>query len=626
MLSSEGHGQSRWSTFAPRLITALGVFVIPGCLLVQPLDDARDDGQSSAGESGNGGSSATGGSRTGGTGGAMSGTGGATGGASGATSGAGGKGGAAGSGGSATGGRAGAGGAGGAGGNGNTGNVPLPYVPVWTFDEGVESWEVGYSEPSALGLDATATHSTADGEPDDGSVEITVPFDGPTQTVEVGVSLPRAMDFTGETLAARVKLDSGFFGTTEAPGGVKLFVKTGNAFDYADGAWSNLIPGEWVTVVFDLDAPDYDDGIDPTDVRELGVTFKSTADADADWTTATLYLDTVGWVGAERPPCLLDPSLIDDMETPDGIGWVCETDGRDGGWYVFDDMTAGTRTPSGSPARFPLEDLDVARGDSTQAVHISGSGYTGFGGGVGTTMVTGTADDAVFWDASRYAGISFWARGSGTMWAQMSLAATRAADMDYPGLCENVLALNCNDNYVSNAFELTDAWTEYVVPFATLRQEGWGHPAPWMYDLHAIEFRWGTDGAFDFWIDDVRFLERECNDDDTVECTDDGQRCARGKLVSTDCDTECSRRGYQTATCTAAGCACDDPEDPDVTVAIDAMCQCAGPELDCTGGRALLEELATDPQSSLGSSILCYAGFTQPDECPVALTSCWDGA
>jgi hypothetical protein len=276
---------------------------------------------------------------------------------------------------------------------------------------------------------------------------------------------------------------------------------------------------------------------------------------------------------------------------------------------------------------FPLEELDVPRSDSTQAIHVYGSGYTGWGGGVGTTLRAGAADQSTPWDAAAYSGISFWARGEGPMWAQVSLAETRSADQDYPGLCQTVLALNCNDNYVSAAFELTPDWTRYEIPFAALKQEGWGHPVPWTFNVSSFEFRWGTEGSFDFWIDDLRFLERECEDDDPVDCTASGQRCLRGKLVPTDCDAECSRRGYRTATCSASGCVCDEPEDSEVALAIDAMCACAGPELDCTAeGRALLEELALDPLSPIGPGILCYAFYTEPDDCALALTSCWGGA
>jgi hypothetical protein len=622
MLSSEGRRRSRSIGFTARLFCGVCFVALPGCLIIQPLDDAKDDGDYES-DAGAGGSSATGG--TGGAGGATgggAGRGGATTGGTGGTGGSAGKGGAGGKGG--TGGTA---GTAGAAGSGNTGNVPLAYGPVWTFDDDVQSFRIGFAEPATLGDDSSATHSSAEGEPDDGSVELTIPFDGPDQTVEVGVTLPAAFDLTSKTLAARVRLDSGFFGVTPEPGGAKLFVKTGSSFTYADGAWSDLVPGEWVTVVFDLDDPDFDEGFDPRDVVELGVTFKSTSAADAGWTTATLYLDTVGWVGAERPPCILDPLLVDDMETDDGIGRTCETDGREGSWYVYDDGTSGMRTPAGTVVMFPLEDLAEPLGKSTSVVHVQGGGYTGFGGGVGTTLVPGSTSMATYWDASEYAGISFWARGRGTMVVQTVLAETRSAGEDYPGLCEQTLQLNCNDNYASSALTLEDEWTEYVVPFATLKQEGWGVPVPWSYHLNALEFRWVTDEDFDFWIDDVRFVERGCDDDDNVECTMDGQKCNRGTRVPTACAAECSARGYGGSTCSAAGgCACDMPVDMTLDASIDAFCRCGGPALDCgPEGRALLEALATDAMSSLSAVITCYGGYPQADQCDAALSACWGG-
>jgi hypothetical protein len=505
--------------------------------------------------------------------------------------------------------------------------VSLVYGPVWTFDESAQGFSVGDSDPETLGPASMVTHSPAEGAPDSGSLEVTIPFDGPSQSVEVGVTLPAPFDLAGKTLAARVKLDSGFFGTTDDPGGVVLFVKSGDDLDYADGGWTEVIPGEWITVQFDLDNPDYDDGVDPEDIRELGVAIGGSDAEDAGWTTATLYVDSIGWVGAERPPCLLDPLLIDDMETDDGFGWTCETEGRAGSWYLYDDETAGTREPEGFPSPFPLREIDAPRDRNTRAIYVKGGGYTGFGGGVGTTLVPGNLAQATFWDASAYAGVSFWARGEGTLFFQTVLAQTRAAGDEYPGLCEPTLALNCSDSYVSNAITLTDAWTEYVVPFAALKQEGWGQPVPWTYDLNALEFRWVTDEDFEFWIDDVRFVERACDDSDMLGCAADGQRCYRGTLQPTACDVECSSRGYVNWSCSDTGCTCTDPVNAELATAIASFCDCGGPALDCTpDGIALLETLATDTQSSFGSAILCYGEYPNPsvDECATALAECWD--
>lgn len=634
MLSSEGRRRSRTFALAPRVISTLCLVAVPGCLLIQPLDEATE-GDSTAGQGGAGGK---GGSTTGGKGGSTGGKGGSS---TGGTGGASGRGNVAGSGGSDTGGGAGKGGGGGnggtagtgggsgSGGGGTAGNVALVYGPVWTFDDDVQGFRIGYSEPDALGDDSSAAHDPGDGIPDDGSVTLTIPFDGPMQTVELGVTLPAQLDLTGKTLAARVKLDSGFFSDTPDPGGVKLFIKTGTDFAYADGAWSSLVPGEWITVVFDIDDPDFSEPTnDSSQVVELGVTFKSTA-ADASWTTGVFHVDTVGWVGAERPPCIFDPLLIDDMETADGGGWGCETDGRGGNWYVFDDETpaedGAMRTPAGSPFPFPLEDVDVPRGDNTQAVHISGVGYTNWGGGVGITLVPGIENVATWWDASSYAGVSFWARGAGTMWVQANLAETRVAGDQYPGLCEPTLAFNCNDNYVSNAFTLENEWTKYTIPFATLHQEGWGHPVPWTYNLNAIEFRWPTDDAFDFWIDDVRFLERECDDDLPVDCGTGGERCRRGTLVATNCSAECSGRGYQDQACDSTGCLCTNADDPDIALGIDAMCVCGEPTLSCTPETAALLEIQGATPSAVRDTILCYAQYDPPSsaDCDTALAECW---
>lgn len=600
---------------------------------MQPLDDAKEDDEYSAGESGKGGkggSSASGGSTTGGKGGSNTGgkggtnTGGA-GGAKGGTGGGntGGSSAAGGTGGSSgKGGTGGAGGLAGWGGSGNTTGLVV-YNAVWTFDEDLQGFAVGYSEPQTLGIGATTVHDPDDGEPDDGAVALTLPFDGPMQTVELGVPLPRILDLTGQTLAARVKLDSGFFGNTPEPGGVKVFVKTGDSSSvYADGAWSDLVEGEWITAVFDLSAPDSDDGIDPTDVREIGLTFKSTA-ADAGWTTGTFHVDTVGWTNAERPACILDTLLIDDMESPDGFGRICQVEGRTASWFAFGDDSDGVFTPDTAGAPLPLEDIDVPRAGNQRAIRVQGSGFTDYGGAVGTTLVPGNIEVSTSWNAVSYAGIAFYARGSGTMTVRLSTPPARDATQDYPGECLETLGFKYNDSYSAAPFELANGWRGYVIPFATLRQEGWGMPAPFSYDISAIEFSWGTNASFDFWIDDLRFLPRECEDGATVECFPGGQRCSRGTLVQTDCTAECAARGYLTSACQANGCVCSDPSNEDIAIGIDALCVCGEPNLACPPETAALLEVQGAIPGSVRDTILCYAMYPNPtaDQCVTALAA-----
>src|SRR5689334_11037290 len=95
MLSPEGRHGSRLLTSTPRFVTCVCLLAAPGCLLVQPLDEAKQKEDYAAGAGGTGASGGSGG--RGGTGG----KGGSTTGGSGGTAG---KGGAAGRGGSDAGG------------------------------------------------------------------------------------------------------------------------------------------------------------------------------------------------------------------------------------------------------------------------------------------------------------------------------------------------------------------------------------------------------------------------------------------------------------------------------------------------------------------------------------------
>jgi hypothetical protein len=170
-----------------------------------------------------------------------------------------------------------------------------PSVMPWTFDCGADGFTVAYSSATTLAPQLTWNGSI--GNPGPGSLELVAAFSGTSQTLEVGRSLATALDLSGATLTAKVKLESGLSSDTTNLGSAKLYVKTGTQYIYACGASVNLTPGaDWVSLSFPTGTPSYtatvDGGAyDPTQVKELGVEINT--GSAGTYTTATLHIDSI---------------------------------------------------------------------------------------------------------------------------------------------------------------------------------------------------------------------------------------------------------------------------------------------------------------------------------------------
>jgi endoglucanase len=195
----------------------------------------------------------------------------------------------------------------------------------------------------------------------------------------------------------------------------------------------------------------------------------------------------------EGRPCSGD-GVIDDGE--DGNNQVLTAKGRGGYWYTFLDNAGSSISPLAG--QFSMAQ---GGGGSTYAAHMTGKVGTGqvvFAGmGFNFTEPKGP------YDASAYKGVSFKAKkGAGTAAVRMKVP---DGDTDPDGkVCSE-----CFNDFGAD-LELTDAWTTYVFPFASMRQlAGWGSPHPAAIDpkkLYGIQFQVNSPGAsFDIWVDDLKF-------------------------------------------------------------------------------------------------------------------------
>jgi len=184
--------------------------------------------------------------------------------------------------------------------------------------------------------------------------------------------------------------------------------------------------------------------------------------------------------------------FIDDLEDADTQ--TLKLGGRGGYWYTMID-------PHGSkmePAQFEVD--SPGRDGSKHAAHMSGqlaSGapgvypYAGFGFGVSEQ---GT------YDASRYKGVTFWAKGPGKI------------RFEIPDGYTSPKGGWCTDCYNDFGVEigLTDTWEQYTVLFEWLLQKpNWGDRRPEITPAELVAFEWEFNSQgrpFDIWIDDIEFV------------------------------------------------------------------------------------------------------------------------
>ncbi len=207
-----------------------------------------------------------------------------------------------------------------------------------------------------------------------------------------------------------------------------------------------------------------------------------------------------------------DVEWIDDME--DGDGAIEEAGGRVGYWYSYNDGT-GTQTPQvhteEMPAGFIPEALTPPRGQSTRAMHTSGSGFTMWGAGVGFTL-NGPDMGLFAYDASAYTGIVFWAKlGDAGAVTTMKVNLSDKVSEPAGGICDESgedEAKKCFDHWFYTA-RLGTEWAPIVIPFEELTRDGTGaEPTAEAVDvagLYVIEFRFAQGEDFDVYIDDVGF-------------------------------------------------------------------------------------------------------------------------
>ena len=215
--------------------------------------------------------------------------------------------------------------------------------------------------------------------------------------------------------------------------------------------------------------------------------------------------------GAGAPAIKLE--LIDDLEDGDKQITVVNNPLRNGIWDTGHDTTSGaTQTPT--PGAFKPIDLgsDVPYAGDLFAAYTKGQGFMAYGAFMNVSM-TLAADPK--YDATRYSGISFWAKvGTGSTKAMR--VRFISGDTDPRGkICKDPAVTPsatqpeyCFNHYYSS-MALSTSWKQYRLDFTNdfhQGTDGMTFASINLKTMYGLEFYFNVDEVFEVWIDDLSFV------------------------------------------------------------------------------------------------------------------------
>jgi hypothetical protein len=184
-----------------------------------------------------------------------------------------------------------------------------------------------------------------------------------------------------------------------------------------------------------------------------------------------------------------DAPQIDDFE--DGDDAVTALEQRVGYWRWVREIDA----PGTAPALIPVPRPEAAPRNRL-ALHVKGGQLVDWGAAVEFTF------RPACYDASKYAGISFSARGPGRIYVAPRETAT--IPVAEGGTCE----VDCHNPHVLKV-DLADRFERYEIRWEQTRQRGMGKPPLDPSRLNSLAFLVRPeDTPYDVWLDDVRFILR----------------------------------------------------------------------------------------------------------------------
>lgn len=204
-----------------------------------------------------------------------------------------------------------------------------------------------------------------------------------------------------------------------------------------------------------------------------------------------------GWADREHPYQACEGTAVATGDAPAIADFngntlhVLTNEGRNGAWY---------RSNDGSDGELSVE-LD------SSVLHVTSKDWSMWGAGIGVTIGPALSDaKRCYYDASRYAGIRFRAKGSGTFRFNVGTLANYPVSIG--GKCDKA-GENCLD-WPGGTGKLTSEWKTYELPFCSLKAAGWGETSPLdptqLIDLFILL---GKGETKELWLDDLAFYTTE---------------------------------------------------------------------------------------------------------------------
>jgi len=232
------------------------------------------------------------------------------------------------------------------------------------------------------------------------------------------------------------------------------------------------------------------------------------------WTLTSLAAVTFGLVGCKVNPT--DPSLADSADGSacksqeaviadgdDNNNQVNVIGGRGGYWYTFAEGASTDVWPTAGSKGGTFEMSPGGAENTPYGARFKGRIDPGEGNtlaGMGMNFL----DPKGGYDASKYGGISFWAKtGAGSASSYRLKIPDINTDPD-GGICSE-----CFNDFGMN-IEVTGEWQHFIIPFGDLKQlPGWGKPKKFGIQtsrLYGVQFQIDQKGApFDLMVDQIRF-------------------------------------------------------------------------------------------------------------------------
>jgi endoglucanase len=192
--------------------------------------------------------------------------------------------------------------------------------------------------------------------------------------------------------------------------------------------------------------------------------------------------------------------LIDDFE--DNNNQITVTDERGGYWYTYADDKGSTVWPEQGDKGGTFT---LVEGGHDSKYAASFKGKLAAASIVYAAMGLNFQDPKGPYDASKYVGITFFAKRSATSTNKLRIKMPDAYTDPDGQICSA-----CFNDYGADVAVGVE-WTRVVLPFRDLKQEpDWGSPRKPHVDsskLFAIHFEAKASGAeYEFWIDDIAFV------------------------------------------------------------------------------------------------------------------------